>query len=157
MTWGNRLNLSHEDWLQFIRDNVRADFETGLLYWKVQRSGIVLSRPIGCKDSHGYIKMSVANKSTYAHIVMYFLYYGIWPDFIIDHEDQVPWNNKPQNLVSSNHSRNALNSKTWETNTSGVKGASITPNGKYKVTKQGKHLGTFNTAKEADDAYNRHS
>lgn len=143
-------------WLEWIKKNVRADFETGHLYWIIPAPGRRVGTPIGCKDTYGYIKLSLDYEKCYAHQVIWFLFYGEWPSEIIDHDNKKPWDNRIVNLVLSDHSKNALNSCMWITNTSGIKGASITTTGKYKVTKQGKHLGYFDTAKEARDAYNRY-
>jgi len=143
-------------WLEWIRKNVRADFETGHLYWIIPAPGRRVGTPIGCKDTKGYIKLSLDYEKCYAHQVVWFLFYGEWPTELIDHKNKKEWDNRIDNLQLSNHSLNGLNSTIWVTNTSGVKGASIAPNGQYKVTKQGKHLGYFATAEEAKNAYNRH-
>jgi hypothetical protein len=142
-------------WLEYVKQNTRPDFKSGLLYWRIPMRGRNMNKPIGCKDSNGYIKTQIGNRATYVHSIIFFLYNGYWAD-LIDHNDQVRDNNKPENLIDSNHSKNALNSKIWNTNTSGAKGASITKYGNYKVTKQGKYLGTFRTAEEARGAYNKH-
>lgn len=106
-----------------------------------------MKRPLGSKDSNGYIKTQVMGVKCYAHQLMYFLYNGHWAN-LIDHKDQNRSNNKPDNLVKSNYSANALNSKLWSTNVTGVKGVSFTK-GRFKVTACGKFYGYFDTLKEA--------
>ena len=140
-------------WFEYIEQNIRADFETGELFWKVLMRGKDLRKPIGCRDSNGYIKVTVAYKSTYAHRIIFWLYYKEWPR-LIDHIDQDKSNNRPENLRASNNSENALNSKLWSNNKTGVKNVSLTRGGLYKVTKGGKHLGYFASLKEAAIAAN---
>lgn len=144
------------EWLDYVKLHIRPDFTTGHLYWRIPMKGRRRNAPLGCLDSNGYIKIQIAGVACYAHQVMFFLGHGRWID-LVDHDNQKRSDNRLVNLVESNHSANALNSKVWNTNTSGVKGVSITPYGKYKVTKRGKYLGTFETLLEASYAYNQHS
>jgi hypothetical protein len=143
-----------EEWLHFVKMHVKADFNNGHLYWRMKGKSAI--RPIGCIDSNGYVKVQIGYIKTYAHSVIYYLYHGAWPE-LIDHKNQIRSDNKIENLRETTYSENALNSKVWNTNRTGVKGSSLTPYGKYKVTRQGKHLGNFDTAEEAADAYNKHS
>lgn len=150
-----KTNKPESSWLKTLPEFVRLDFETGLLYWQRPRKGINFYKPLGCIDTKGYVKVQINNRKTYAHSVVFYLYYGYWPE-LVDHINRIEYDNRPENLRETNHSLNALNAKKWKTNTSGIKGASITPYGNYKVTKCGKHLGTFKTKEEAADAYNKH-
>ena len=147
-----------ENWLKALPLHVRADFNTGLLYWKQQapQGGRRLNKPLGCKDSNGYIKVQILGVSTYAHLVIFFLYHGRWPSRLLDHKNRKPADNRPDNLEESTYSKNALNSKIWSTNTTGAKGVSVAPSGNYKVTKQGTYLGTFPSLEQAIGAYNKH-
>lgn len=147
--------MRHDEWLAYVREHVRADFETGFLYWKHSARGRNMYKPLGGPDTNGYIKTQIACRPVYAHQVVFYLYYGYWAQ-MIDHKNRIQYDNKPSNLEETNHKKNALNSKVWDTNTSGVKGASITAYGNYKVTKCGQYLGTFKTKEEAIDAYNKY-
>lgn len=142
------------EWIETLHEHVRADFEKGQLYWKNPGRGKNLYKPIGCYDSNGYKKVTINYVNTYVHIVIYFLYYGEWPSGIIDHKDRCRHNNVPSNLIDTNHSGNAMNTGIWKTNTTGVKGVSwSTQFQKYKVTKQGRHLGYFDKLEHAALAY----
>lgn len=145
-----------ENWLAFVKQNVRADFETGLLFWKIRLKGRQFHKPLGCKDSNGYIKISIARYSCYAHQVIYFLYTGDWPYRLLDHKDRNRSNNRPDNLEVSTHSKNALNSKLWNTNTTGAKGVSLTKEGRYKVTVKGKFYGYYDRLEKAREVANAH-
>jgi len=142
------------EWIADLHNHVRADFDKGHLYWTTPGRGKNLYKPIGCIDSNGYVKVQINKVSTYTHIVIYYLFYGVWPTSLIDHLDRNPANNKPDNLELSNHSKNAMNGDEFITNTTGVRGVSwCSASGKYKVTKQGRHLGYFTNLATAAVAY----
>lgn len=143
-------------WLDYVKEHVRADFATGTLWWKKPMRGRKMYKPIGCVDSNGYIKVQIARRSTYAHSMIYFLKYGVWIS-MLDHEDKNPGHNVPENLRPTNHKHNGQNAGHWITNSTGAKGVSMTPYRTYKANKNGKHLGTFKTLREASDAYNSNS
>ena len=132
---------------------VRYEPETGLLFWRKHKKGTRFSRPIGTKDSNGYIKTQIFGVRDYAHRVGFFLHYKRWPAGEIDHDNRNRADNTIENLVDSSISANQLNRPAPKNNTSGVKGATITPYGNYKVYKCGVYLGTFKTAEEAAKAY----
>lgn len=148
------------DWLEYVIKHTRADFLTGEVFWKIRLKGRRVNKPIGTIDSNGYIKTSVAKRKCYTHQIVFLHFYGYWPS-MIDHINQKRSDNRPENLRETNFSKNALNSKLWKTNRTGVKGVSLTRDGRYKVTIQGIFYGYFNdltSAKRvADGCYNRHS
>lgn len=135
---------------------LRANYELGLVYWKHPRKGVNISRPVGCLTGDGYIKFQFQYVQTYVHRVIWAMRYNEWPINIIDHINQVKNDNRIINLCLTNHSANALNSKIFSTNTTGLRGVSITPFGHYKVTVAGVYVGTFKTKLEAEDARSRY-
>lgn len=148
--------MKFREWLEYVKLHTRVDLETGDVYWAIRMKGRRVNKPIGCLDSNGYIKTQVAGRACYCHQLVLFHVTGIWPA-LVDHENKNRSDNRPNNLRPSNYSKNALNSKTWSSNTTGVKGVSQTK-GRFKVTVKGKHYGYFDTlaqAKEvADGCYN---
>lgn len=140
-----------------LDENLRADFDAGLVYWKRSRRGINTKRPVGCLDSNGYVKFQFQYKSTYVHRVIWALYYKQWPELMIDHINGVRNDNRLCNLRLATASMNALNGGLFSTNTTGVRGVSMTPFGKYKVTKCSKFLGNYDTLMEAERAYNQYT
>jgi len=142
-----------ETYNAWVREHVSYDPDTGFLHWKLRARGRVMNRPLGCPDANGYIKVSINLVSTYAHRVAWFLHTDEWPKNEIDHINRLAYDNRFVNLRDATVSENQMNRGRMRTNTSGVQGASLTPYGKYKVTKQGKFLGNFDTAEEARQAY----
>lgn len=141
---------------EYIKKHVRYDPVTGELFWKIPARGRRVGKPMGCIDSKGYVKIQINNVADYAHRVAWLLHYGHWPKDMLDHKNRRPSDNRIDNLRESDNAQNQLNRGLPVNNTTGVKGVSITLSGKYKVTKCGKHLGTFDTKENARQAYENH-
>ena len=97
---------------------------TGHFYWLYdnKRNGIKASTKAGTINSDGYIMITIDCKLYYAHRLAWLYTYGYFPEHQIDHINKIKHDNKIENLRESNHSCNARNTKTYITNTSGVKG-----------------------------------
>jgi len=78
---------------------------------------------------------------------------------IVDHRDGNGLNNCDDNLRICNHTANNQNAAMRKDNTTGFIGVSRTSNGKFRasiwVNGENMHIGTFATAEEASDAYQR--
>lgn len=72
--------------------------------------------------SGGYLVTCVRGKNYRAHRIAWFLFYGEWPNNIIDHANGIPTDNKIENLRISNFSLNASNRKLDSSNKSGKTG-----------------------------------
>lgn len=76
---------------------------------------------------------------------------------LVDHRNHLTLDNRRFNLRPATHQQNSANRNKHRNNTSGFKGVSKWPNGKWRATimKNGKHisLGMFFTAEEAHWAY----
>ena len=130
--------------------------ESGDVYWKISPSRTVKAGSlVGHKSTVGYIVVGLNNKSYLLHRLIWVLHYGQDPgQYVIDHIDNDPTNNKISNLSVVTDKGNARNRRISKANTSGVQGVSY-HKGRNKwhasITKQGQHLhlGSFDNLKEA--------
>ena len=105
-----------KEYLNWFKINLIYNSNTGSL---VCRTKINQKREVGDiytkSDGAGYLKIVVKinGKSKYfrAHNVAWFLHYGIWPYFVIDHRDGNGENNKIKNMRKSNDNENCRNRK----------------------------------------------
>lgn len=135
-----------------IKDNYLYDPDTGFIYRKSD-----LKNQLGWY-SNGYVKVNIKSKKYYAHRLAWFLYYGIWPDFQIDHIDGCRCNNKIENLRNADYSKNNYNRGKCYNNSSGYKGVSVCRKTGHFIARIGhtgtyEYLGYFYTAEEAYAAY----
>jgi len=134
-----------------LKESVVYDPETGI--FTRRETG----EAIGYPDKEGYITFNVRGGSRKAHRMAWLYVHGVVPE-MVDHANGVPHDNRICNLRGASPSQSAMNRGVRSDNTSGYKGAYfVRSTGKYIsfVKRGGKryHLGTFNTAKEAHEAY----
>lgn len=128
-------------------------YKDGALYWKYnpnrrpQWNGRFESNPAGCIRADGRCVIRFEGKLYLASRLIFLFHKGYLP-LVVDHEDTDCTNDRIENLRSSDHSRNQAN-----TNASGY----IRRDGKFyaKIYHHSKshHLGVFDTAYEANQAY----
>ena len=97
-------------------------------------------------------QLSIHGKARHPYAVVVWAFMtGAWPNDVIDHIDRNPYNHTLWNLREVTHRENTLNTRRQRA------GAYSTPSGKCKskiqIKGKSKHLGTFNTKKEAQSAY----
>ncbi len=143
-----------------VQAAVDYDPETGNFtrrYGGVRRSADGL---VGWIDANGYRVLTICGTRVMAHRIAWVCIHGRWPAWHIDHVNGDKGDNRIANLREANHSQNMQNQGKNSRNTSGLKGAYwdksrgkwlslIGSGGKYR------HLGRFDTAEEAHDAYCR--
>lgn len=110
---------------------------------------------------YGSIRIEGKNKRLLYHVAKWALFYGKYPEGIIDHIDGDGLNNKIENLRDVDRKVNALNSKKMVDNTSGVNGVYWNLKMKkwvaqgyetYDGITVNNYLGGFTTLDEAKDA-----
>lgn len=124
-------------------------------------SGVFTRRATGKiagSGKSGYRKISINNRSYWAHRLAWAIMMGEWPPETIDHKDGDGSNNRWDNLRAATRQQNQQNRRRHKSNGSGFKG--ITKN-KHGITwsaaiyQKGRkiHIGNFPTAEAAHSAY----
>ena len=108
-----------------------------------------LGKPWGCLDSHGYLVGTVKRKCVKVHRVAWFLHYGKWPTYGLDHINRVKDDNSVSNLRDVPQSVNVCNVGLRGDNKSGFKNVSWDSNRGVWVLRKNlggvyKFLGYFN-------------
>ena len=150
--------------IQYVRQRIELDPITGRLYWRYspclpQRwNSRWAGKPALSSFSQGYLSGSLLNRKTYAHRVVFALYYGRWPVGEVDHIDGNRANNHPSNLREATKRQNQLNSRSRDGSTSRYR-CVYRQNGKWRVQANvdGRkvHVGVFDDESEAAAAFNR--
>lgn len=98
----------------------------GTIRWKIAPNlGYTKSGDIaGTIDNKGYIVISIGYKRYKAHRLAWYLHYGRWPKFQIDHIDRNKQNNKINNLRDVKQSKNQLNTGPRKDSSTGHRGVS---------------------------------
>lgn len=159
-----------------LRNLLRYEPETGLLFWKVRTPElcdqskknwehslkVFNSRFSGKKAFEaitklGYKRSNIGKSSIMAHRIIWAICYGEYPSFGIDHIDGCRTNNRIKNLRDVNQSENTKNIKLKNSNRSGFNGVSFTKRNKKwssSINFKGKQiwLGYFNKKEDAISA-----
>jgi hypothetical protein len=107
-------------------------------------------------DQGGYVSLDVNGRRLMAHIAVWLMEHGEFPQGQIDHIDRNRSNNCRTNLREVSQKENVWNSSVSKNNKLGVKGVTE-KGGKFRATiflnGRQTHLGLFDTIEEAKDAY----
>jgi hypothetical protein len=147
-------------------DRVREIFSynpaVGDLIWRVRTSKCVtLGSNAGWIDPKtGYRRIGVDNRIYQAHRLVWLYMTGMWPASQVDHKNTDKSDNRWTNLREATQQQNEQNKPLSKNNTSGYKGAFWHKNKKrwiasIRVDGRLRHLGSFDTAVDAHDAYCR--
>jgi len=133
------------------KNGLTYDSTTGVFTWTKPRSNRnkVGSRA-GCLSKAGYRVVMWEGKLTYEHRLAWFFVTGDWPTGIIDHINQAKNDNRIENLRDVDYEVNNTNTSAkgwWKV---GDKYRSS-----IRVRENYKHLGYFDTAEEAEAAYDK--
>ena len=131
-----------------VKESFDYNPHTGILWRKhVWRNmgNVKVGDIVNTRDDRGYIQASIANKTRYAHQIIWFLHYGYWAKEI-DHNDKIKHHNWIDNLREVTRSENCQNFGY-------SRGYNKTPSGKFicRITANRiiHHLGTVPDEKTA--------
>lgn len=156
-----RIPLPKQD---YLLSRLRYDPDTGKLFWKAKqvREGKFKRHDLSWNTRYagkeafnnivktsGYLTGVLDDKSYVAHRIIFKMIHG-WEPVEIDHDDRNRQNNKPGNLIPSDHIANNKNQKLRSTNTSGCMGVSWQAHAKkWKVKISNTHIGYADTFEAA--------
>ena len=136
----------------------RFEYSDGKLFAKEnwhsrQRKG----QEVGNLNNCGYLKVCLNRKSYLLHRLIFLMHNGSLPE-LLDHIDRDKTNNRIENLRVADKELNSWNRDKQSNNTSGFRGVSWNKGASkwhayIKVRGKRIHLGLFDTAEEASEAY----
>lgn len=108
-------------------------------------------------DSRGYVVGKPAGRRLSVTMHRWLMFGGEMGGRHVDHADGDRLNNRRRNLRPCSQTENSRNTKLGKNNTSGAKGVSRTPTGRWRaritVDRREVRIGTFDTLTEAAAAY----
>ncbi len=142
----------------FTREDALRDFtQVGpSLFWLTgPRNG----NKAGWSDGNGYRLIRYLNKLVREHHLVWLMNTGDWPNQSIDHINNIPWDNRFENLRLATQAQQSMNQSLQKRREGKYKGVHQSSSGKFyvKIKHKGvqlKRLGSFTTAEEAAKAYN---
>ena len=157
--------------IKYLHECFEYSPDIGELKWKIRpRNHFVSSRGFTIFNSRfankvikghskeGYIRVKLDGKLYKAHIIIWAMQTGKWPEKHIDHWDRNESNNKWDNLREATVAQNGANRGKQKNNTSGYKGVSYMKdrdkwNAQISVNNKKISLGRFETKEEAYESY----
>lgn len=147
---------------EYLKSVLHYSPDTGVFTNMVTRSNRAVKGKIASSvNVQGYLRIGILGKTYLAHRLVWLYMYGEFPT-IIDHINGNKVDNRLENLRECTASQNLHNREKPSSNTSGYKGVY-----KYKKTDRfysqimlngkGIHLGIWDSAKDAHNAYKKAS
>jgi HNH endonuclease len=143
-----------------VRELLNYDQTTGIFTWRVDRTSRTKAGDVaGYLHHRGYIMLHIDGRQFLAHRVAWLYYYGSFPQGVIDHRDGRGTQNWIANLRDTTQEINTQNRREAAPHSKiGRLGACrATGRGNFRaqigVGKKKVHLGYFNTAEAAHEAY----
>lgn len=147
--------ISHDELLRTVSYDPQTGVVRRLVYDHAHRSneGSVLGTP----SDEGYLRASINGKFYHLHRLVWFYSTGAWPIGVIDHVNRDRADNRISNLRDVTHPQNCMNIAPRKGNSSGFRGVRVKASGRFaarlRIGGHFTHLGTFDTARAAFDAY----
>ena len=119
--------------IEYLRSRLEYQKDTGVFLWKEKQVGTIhdkswntryANKVAGTVGLDNYIRVKLDGVQYQGHILAWAIYYGVWPDQLIDHRDGNEANNAIDNLRLASGFQNQANRKVCTRNTSGYKGVS---------------------------------
>jgi len=132
---------------------------SGMFRWASKRRGVSSQNRPGTVGLDGYRRIRVLGKAYRASRLAWLYVYGVWPQGYVDHIDGDRSHDAISNLRIVDALTNAQNQRrAHRDNQSGqLLGASLSDEGRWvaqiTANRKTRHIGTFNTAEEAHQAY----
>ena len=138
--------------------------ETGKLVWKprpaqfcadnriasIFRTRCEGKEALNCDNGRGYLCGTILGNRVKAHKIIWAMYYGEWPDGVIDHINHIKHDNRIENLRVVSSQENSRNRPSNPTSVSGKLGVHWhKPMGKWLASINKRHLGVFDDLQEA--------
>jgi hypothetical protein len=154
---GRRKKAESEADLEYIRQILDYNPETGDLVWKERRSLRVNAGDLaGFIRKSGYRFIKIDGRGFMAHRLAWALAHGRWPAEDIDHINGQPADNRLANLREASRSQNCANRTNRGVGKSGIKGIQWhKANQKWIVAVGKKYVGSFSNIEDAQAAYRR--
>ena len=147
-----------------LKTIVNYNHETGLFIWNKRDGNKAFNSRFsgnvaGCKNSYGYIQITILGINYLAHRLAFLFQTGIMPTEV-DHKNNVKHDNSFLNLRSATRAANNANRKAYKNNKSGFKGVYWSKAaGKWAsqitINKKAVYLGLFDSAKDAAKEYDK--
>lgn len=146
-----------------VRELLDYNPRTGDLKWRVSRGNPVKAGDkAGSLMRDGHLEISIDGHRCLVHRVIWLHVYGRWPNGYIDHIDGNPSNNRIENLRDVRRQINQQNQRRAraDNRSTGLLGAYYNARAKRHFSSIGLngksiHLGYFDSAQEAHEAYVR--
>lgn len=107
----------------------------------------------GTVNAAGYVQIQYDKRIYYAHVLAWAFTKGSWPDILVDHRDGDKGDNRASMLQALDKKGNGLNrSRPNKNSKTGLLGVTA-HQGRFRASLCKKHLGSFDTAEEAHQAY----
>jgi len=144
--------MTDQELLSLCNEKLLCDPNKGVLLWRDT------NRKAGCYDGN-YIVISVNNRHTSIHRILFLMCKGYLPDYI-DHINGNKIDNRLINLRECTKQQNHFNIGLTSVNKSGYKGVGWRPNknkwrARIMINQKEKSLGHFDCKHEAAEAYNK--